>query len=127
MIRVGWRYEIRQAMVKLSRWLLHLLAQEIERRKLLCALIVSIKVNIIANGVYPPKRVNTARDQQIFCDDSIEKFLRIVEKFARLFAKLWVFKNRRITAAQFPRVKKRRPIDVLGQRAQRNLLESVRA
>jgi len=43
--------------------------------------------------------VNTTRDQEIFCDDRIEKFLRIIEKLARLFAKLGVFKNPGITPA----------------------------
>src|SRR5438105_11381475 len=106
-------------MVKLSRWLLHLLSQKIERRNLLCPIIVSIKIHIIASCVCSPKSVNTARDEQIFCDDPVKKVLRVIEKFPGVFANLRIFKNCGITPAQFPGVKKRRPIDIPDQRPQR--------
>jgi len=55
--------------------------------------------------------MNATRDQQVLRYDPIKKCLRIVEQFVRLFANLGVVENRWITATQFPRVKKRRPID----------------
>jgi hypothetical protein len=75
-------------------------------------------MNIVANRVCRPKSMNAARNQQILRNNLIEKFLRIVEKFARLLANLGIVENRRITTAQFPRMKEWRPIDVIGQRAQ---------
>src|SRR4029077_14062956 len=59
-----------------------------------------------------PKSVNAARDQEIFRCNALEEFLRIIEKFARFFAHLWVVEDRRVTATQFPCMKKRRPVDV---------------
>src|SRR5437899_12716628 len=99
MIAVSRRHEIRQAMVELSCRLLYLLAQEIEGGELLRAIIVGIKIQVVANCVCSPKSVNTTRDQEIVCDDRIKKFLRLIEKLARLFANHGVFKNPGITPA----------------------------
>src|SRR5439155_24664471 len=49
MIAVSRRHEIRQAMVELSCRLLYLLAQEIEGVELLRAIIVGIKIQVVAN------------------------------------------------------------------------------
>src|SRR5437667_2770711 len=105
------RNVIRKAMVELSRRLLHLLTQEIEGANFFRARFITVNINIVANRVCRPKRMNAARDQKLLRDDVIKKCLRIIEKFSCLFTYFWVVKHRRITAAQFPRMKKRRPID----------------
>ena len=61
-------------------------------------------MNVVADGVCGPKSVNAARDQEIFRCNALKEFLRIIEKFARLFAHLWVVEDRRVTATQFPRM-----------------------
>src|SRR6266480_4291758 len=89
---------IRKTMIELSRRFLHLLTQKIKRGDFFNANVISVDMNVVADGVCGPKSVNAVRDQEIF---------RIIEKFASLFAHLWVIENRRITATQFPRMKKR--------------------
>src|SRR5437588_4524708 len=105
------RDKIRQAMVELPRRFLHLLAQEKERRQFLGACFISVEDDIISNGMGRPQSMNAARDQETFSNDSIEKCLCIVEQFSRLFAELGIVKNSGISAAQFPRMKKRRPVN----------------
>ncbi len=58
-----------------------------------------------------PECVNAASSQKLLRANSLEEFLGVIEKFPRLFADGWVVEDRRIASAQFPRVKKRRPID----------------
>src|SRR5438045_4215145 len=99
-------------MIELSRWFLDLLTQKIKRGELFSARLVSVNFNVVPDGVCWPESVNPAWDQEIFRYDVLQKFLRIVEKFARLFADLRVIENRRVTAAQLPRMEKRRPIDI---------------
>src|SRR5436309_1463955 len=99
-------------MIELARRLLHLLTQKIKRDDLFSAGVITVNVDIVADGVCPPKCVNAARDQEIFRYDPLNKFLRIIEKFAGLFADFWVVQNGRVTPTQFPRMKERRPIDV---------------
>src|SRR5437870_4497442 len=59
--------------------------------------------------------MDPACDQQVLRDDTTKNCLRIIEEFARFFANLRVVENTRITAAQFPRMEKRRPIDERNQ------------
>src|SRR5260370_38602259 len=59
--------------------------------------------------------MDPACDQQVLRDDTTKNCLCIIEEFARFFANLWVVENSRITAAQFPRMEKRRPIDERNQ------------
>src|SRR5262249_42912198 len=102
-------------MIKLSRRLLHLLTQKIKRGDFFTAGVVSVDKKVVTCGVGGPKSVNAARDEKIFRCDALKEFLGIIKKFARFLADLWVVENRRVTATQFPRVKKRRPIDVFDQ------------
>src|SRR5436190_5685239 len=115
-------------MVELCRRLLHLLTQKIKRGDLFSASLISVNMNVVADGVCGPKSVNAARDQEIFRCNALEEFLRISEKFARLFSHLWVVEDRWVTATQFPRMKKRRPIDVRNEIAhcERDVLGSAR-
>src|SRR6476646_5713945 len=99
-------------MIELSCRLLHLLTQKIKRGDFFSAGAISVNMNVVADGVCGPKSVNAARDQEIFRCNALEEFLRIIEKFARLLTHLWVVEDRRVTATQFPRMKKRRPIDI---------------
>src|ERR1700750_1479464 len=99
-------------MIELCRRLLHLLTQKIKRGDLFSAGLTSVNTNVVPDGVCGPKSVNAARDQEILRCNALEEFLRIIEKFARLFAHLWIVEDRRVTSAQFPRMKKRRPVDV---------------
>src|SRR4029077_2799205 len=99
-------------MIELSRRLLHLLTQKIKGGDFFSAAVVSVNMNVIADCVCGPQSVNAARDQEIFRCNALKEFLRVIEKFARFFAHLWVVEDRRITATQFPRMKKRRPVDV---------------
>src|SRR6266550_9065701 len=98
---------IRKTMIELSRRFLHLLTQKIKRGDFFSANVISVDMNVVADGVCGPKSANAVRDQQIFRCNTLKEFLRIIEKFARFFADLWVVENRRITATQFPRMKKR--------------------
>ena len=59
--------------------------------------------------------MDPASDQQVLRDDTTKNCLCIIEEFARFFANLRVVENSRITAAQFPRMEKRRPIDERNQ------------
>jgi hypothetical protein len=103
---------IGEAVIKLSSRFLHLLTQKIKRGDFFGAGVIRVDINVIADGVSGPESVNATRNQEIFRCNAFEKFLCLVEKFARLFADLRVVENRRISATQFPRVKKRRPINV---------------
>src|SRR6476646_1807021 len=102
-------------MIELSCRLLHLLTQKIKRGDFFSAGVISVNMNVVADGVCGPKSVNAARDQEIFRCNALEEFLRIIEKFARLFAHLWVVEDRRVPATPFPRMKEWRPIDVFDQ------------
>src|SRR5262245_66665066 len=98
-------------MIELSAWFLHLLAQKIKRGDFFCARLIGVNFDIVANRVCGPKSVNTARNQEILCCNALEEFLRIIKKFARLFADLLVVEDRWVTPAQLPRMKHRRPVD----------------
>src|SRR6266545_7716874 len=111
MSAVRGRNVIGQAVVELSPRLLNLLTQEIKRGDVFRSRVMSVKIDIIAHRVCWPKSMDASSDQQVVRDDPIKKCLRIFEKFARLFPNFGVVENRWITATQFPRVKKRRPID----------------
>src|SRR5206468_7493723 len=106
---------IRETMIPLSGRLLHLLPQKIKSGDFFSAGVISVNLDIVPGGVCGPKSVNAARDQEIFCCNALEEFLRIIEKFASLFAHLWVVEDRWVTATQFPRMKERRPVDVFDQ------------
>src|ERR1044072_7020875 len=82
-------------------------------------------MNVVAAGVGRPKTIGAARFQEIFRCNAPEEFLCIIEKFTRLFTDFLVVENRRITTAQFPRMKKGRPIDVLDQIAHRDVPGNV--
>src|SRR5438067_3090620 len=99
-------------MIELPRWLVHLLPQKIECGEFLSSCFISVKIDIVTNGVCRPKNVDPASAQQVLRCDLIEKFLRVIKKFARLFANHRILKYRRVTAAQFPYVKEGRPVDV---------------
>src|SRR3954468_10062506 len=103
---------IRKTMVELTGRLLHLLTQKIKGGDFFSAVLVSVNINVVADGICRPKSVNAARCQEIFRCNALKKFLRISEQSARLSADLWVIENRRVTSTQFPRMEKRRPIDV---------------
>src|SRR4051812_16215610 len=103
---------IRETMIELCRRLLHLLTQEIKRGDFFSAGVISVDMDVVADGVRGPQSVNAARDQEIFRCNALEEFLRIIEKLTRLFAHLWVIEDRRVTATQFPGMKERRPIDI---------------
>src|SRR3954471_16306735 len=90
---------IRKTMVELTGRLLHLLTQKIKGGDFFSAVLVSVNINVIADGICGPKTINAARCQEIFRCNAVKEFLRIIEKLARLFADLWVIENRRITAA----------------------------
>src|SRR4029434_6404203 len=107
-------------MIKLCGRLLHLLTQKIKRGDLFSPGVISVDMNVVADGVCGPKSINAARDQEIFRCNAPEKFLRIIEKFASLFAHLWVIENRRVTATEFPRMKKRCAVDVGSEIARRD-------
>src|SRR5262245_12392935 len=102
-------------MIKLSRRLLHLLTQKIKSGDCFSTGVVSVEMNVIADGVCGPKCVSAARDEKISCCNALKELLRITKQFARLFADLWVVENGRVATTQFPRMKKRRPIDVFDQ------------
>src|SRR4029077_18845106 len=110
-----WRDVIRETMIELCRRLLHLLTQKIKSGDFFSPGVISVDMNIVADGICGPKSVNAARDQEIFRCNALEEFLRIIEQLARFFAHLWVVEDRRVTATQFPRMKKRRPVDVFDQ------------
>src|SRR4249919_301918 len=115
-------------MIELCRRFLHLLTHKIKRSDFFSASLGSVNMNVVAAGVRGPQSVNAARDQEIFRCDALEEFLRIIEKFARLFTHLWVVEDRWVTATQFPRMKKRRPIDIRNKIAHsdRDVLGSAR-
>src|SRR6476659_534248 len=102
-------------MIELPRRFWHLLTQKIKRGDFFSAGVISVNMNVVPGGVCGPKSVNAARDQEIFRCNALQEFLRIIEKFARLFAHLWVVEDRRVTSTQFPRMKERRPIDIFDQ------------
>ena len=97
----------------MPRRLVHLLPQKIECGEFLSSCFISVKIDIVTNGVCRPKSMDAARREQIPCGGLFEEFLPVVEKFARLFADYRILKYRRVTAAQFPDVKEGRPVDVV--------------
>src|SRR5215475_11615231 len=109
------RNVIGQAMIELVRSLLHLLTQKIKRGYFFSVSVISVKVNVVADGVCRPKSIDPARNQEILCYNPFKELLRIVEKCTRFFSDLWIIENGRVTTAQFPCMKERRPIDILDQ------------
>src|SRR6266704_5493242 len=99
-------------MTKLAGRFLHLLPQKIKRGEFFRALVLNVEIDIIANRVRWPKSVNAASGQQILRGDLIDKFSRVIKKLTCLFANHRIVQDCRITAAQLPDVKERRPIDV---------------
>src|SRR5438552_11098651 len=112
-------------MIELACRFLHLLPQKIKRGEPFSSVLLSVKFNVIANGVCRPECINASWRQQIFRHDALKQFLRIIEKFARLIADLRVIENRRVTTTHLPRMKERRPIDVSDKRAQRKTMQVV--
>src|SRR5438552_17959386 len=100
-------------MIELPRRLVHLLPQKIECGEFLSSCFISVKIDIVTNGVCRPKSMDAARREQIPCGGLFEEFLLVVEKFARLFADYRILKYRRVTAAQFSEVKEERPANVV--------------
>src|SRR5258705_1350240 len=121
-----WRDVIREAMIELPCRLLHLLTQKIKGGDFFGAGVISVNMDVVADGVCGPKSVNAARDQEIFRCNALEEFLRISEELARFFSHLWVVEDRRVTATQFPRMKKWRPVDVRNKIAHFDLFGSAR-
>src|SRR5437879_3960441 len=105
--------KIGQAVIELADRLWHLLAQEVKRRQLIVAGVADVELDIVTNRVRQPKPVDAARRKRILGDDLIQQFLRILEKFTRLRANRRIVKDCRIPPAQLPRVKERRPVDVI--------------
>src|SRR5207245_10559220 len=96
----------------------HLLAQEVEGRELFRALLIAIKVNVIADRIGRPKSVNASCRERVFGDDLIEQLLGIIEKFLRLFSNRGIVKDCWIPTAQFPCVKEWRPVNVGRERCE---------
>src|SRR5262245_66654527 len=113
-------------MIELAQRLLHLLTQKIKCGDFFSTGVISVHMNIVTDGVCGPKSVNAARDQEIFGRNTLKEFLRIIEKFARFFAHLWVVEDRRVTAQQLPRMKKRRPVGIFDPIADRDLCSTRR-
>src|ERR1700730_18161961 len=99
-------------MIRLAGRFLHLLPQKIKRRQLVPAFFVDIKIDIVTRGICGPESKSATRLECLFKNNLVEQFLRVIKKFARLFANYRIVENRRITSAQFPSVKEGRPIDV---------------
>src|SRR5207237_10752409 len=94
-LRIGSRRnEITDRVIRLSGRFLHLLPQEIKGREPARPSSIKIKIDIVPYGIRRPKRVNSARGQQVFSDDLFKKFLRILKKFARLFADYGIIESR---------------------------------
>ena len=70
------------------------------------------QVNILANTVGWPEADDGFRVEPMFLDDAREHGLRIVEQLASRFTLFRVVEDRRIAAAHFPGLEKRRPIDI---------------
>src|SRR5437867_999723 len=102
-------------MIELSGGLLQLLSQEIKRRKFFAPRLIDEKIDIITSRGCRPKSKDTACSQQTFGGDFIQDLLRVIKKLARLFSNCGIVENCRISSAQFPHVKKRRPIDILAK------------
>src|SRR5947209_5839980 len=110
MVVGGWLRDLRrdkigEAMICLPRRLWHLLPQEVEGREFFRALLIAIKVNVIADRIGRPKSVNASCRERVFGDDLIEQLLGIIEKFLRLFSNRGIVKDCWIPTAQFPCVK----------------------
>src|SRR5437867_13061680 len=105
-------------MVELAARLVHLLAQEVECGGNFCARFVGIKLNVITDAVRREKTVDRAGGEQLFGDDFVQQFLRILEQFPGF----WIVQNRRITAAQFPSVEKWGPVNERRKFLQRKIV-----
>ena len=105
------RDEVSKTKIRLAVGLFDLLAEEVESRQHLRARLVSVKLHIIADGVRGKEAIDPASDQESLGHDFFQQLLRFSEKFARFLAVFCVIENSRMPPAQFPRVKKRRPVD----------------
>src|SRR5947209_6264483 len=103
-------------MIELGGRLLDLLSQEIKCRKFFAPPRnrgIDEKIDIITVRVGRPEREDATSTEQTFGCDFIQDLLRVIEHFPGLFTHRRVFENRRVSSAQFPNMKKWRPIDVL--------------
>src|SRR5438132_264220 len=102
-------------MIELPGRFLHLLSQKVKRRQFFTARFIDKQIDVIAVSSSSPESKNAAGCEQIFGCDFIQDLLRIVKEFPRLLADCRIVKDRRIPSAQFPNMKKRRPIDILAK------------
>src|SRR5205085_11245786 len=86
---------------------------EIKRREFLSSRFIDIKIDIVTDRACRPKGVHASCGEQILHSHLIEKFLRVIKEFASLFTDHRIIQYRRVTAAQFPYMKERRPVDVI--------------
>ena len=115
------RDEVGQAVV-FAGSLVVLLAQKMELGQALGSRVVGEQFHIVADAVRREKTVRALGREQFFADDAVEQFLRVVEQLLSLVADGCVVENFRVTPLQLPRVEERRPVDVLNQRLQREVV-----
>ena len=77
------------------------------------AIGIGIDLDIIARTVGRHDGANPPRRDPLLGHHLIKHLARILIEFRRLLADHLVFENRGETSAQFPRMKKWRPIDVI--------------
>ena len=121
--RLGGRDEVGQRTARMIRAPIHLLTQEMQGREDGGAVGARVGLDVVADRVRGEEAVNAPGLQQPLLDDAIEQRIPLVEDLLRLRAVLFVFQNLRIDALQLPRVEERRPVDVLPQRPQREVVE----
>ena len=117
------RNKVRQAPARFVPLPVRLLPQKLEPCQHLLARAIRVQFHIVARRVRRKKSVHAARRQQPLRNHPIQQRIPLREDLPRLFALLLILKNSRIHALQFPRMKKRAPIDELSQHCKGKILQ----
>ena len=122
-----WRNEIGQRVVRLTGWLVGLLAKLMQSRYLFIALRAEHNDIVIAALIRWPEADNTARVEQFLINNALKHRLGVFEQVGCGFADHFVFENTREFTRQFPRHKERRPVDVIHQLGQIEIFVNAQA
>src|SRR5690606_33012596 len=89
-----------------------LLTQRVQRRQSLTTILASIKPDIISDPVRRPEADDRARVEPFLVDDPLKHRLSIAEQLPRDLTLLFILKDARVDALQFPGLEEWSPVDI---------------
>src|SRR6185503_8311973 len=122
------RDEVRERVVRLTRRLALLLAQEVQPRQHARARFIRVDLDVVVIDAVGREQADHApRSQPALADGLLEQATRVRVQVARLLADLRVGEDVRELAAELPGVEERHPVDVARQIFERVVVEDTHA